>query len=235
VVNIPKDKDNYTEHIVKGSALIFFMSVLTNIVGYLIRIFLARSLTPEDYGLIYTAISLLGILNIMRNLGFSDTLRKKIPEYIVKKSYIKIKSAMIFSFIVEFAYTLAIFLIIFIFAGYLSDNLFHSLRGIDVLILLAISGIVQVFYGVIQSAFQGLKKVRLYTTLDFFVYLLRFVFIVALIPFGILALPLSYLITSIIMTVVAVTIFRFRFSFIAKAKAVITKKFSKRYCTFQHQ
>jgi len=211
---------------------IFVMSVAMNIIGYLMRIFLARSLAPADYGLIYAAISLLGLLNIFRNLGFSDTLRKKIPEYMVNKDYVKIKSSIVLSFIIEFVYMFIIFSIVFIFAGRLSEGLFESIRGVEVLVLLALSGLISVFNGIIQSAFQGLRKVRIYTSIDFLTYLLRFIFIIAFISFGVLALPYAYLLTAIIITATSFFIFRYKFPFITRAKTMLTRKFSKEILYF---
>lgn len=227
-----KKGKNYAEHVVKGSALIFFMAVVTNIIGYLIRIFLARSLTPADYGLVYAAISLLGLLNVFRNLGFSDTLRKKVPEYMVKRNFVKIKSATVLTFLIQLAYMFVIFLIVFVFAEALSGGLFGGERGIDVLIILALSGLASVVFKVTQSVLQGLHRVGLYTSIDFSIYALRIIFIIAFIPFGILALPYAYLSAAIIVSIISYLIFRFKFSFIAKAKTRISRKFSKEILYF---
>jgi len=212
--------------------MIFFMAIVTNIIGYLIRIYLARSLTPADYGLVYAAISLLGLLNVFRNLGFSDTLRKKIPEFMVKKNFVKIKSATILTFLIQFVYMSAIFIIVFVFAEILSGGLFGGIGGVNVLIILALSGLVSVVYKVLQSVLQGLHKVKVYTSLDFSIHFLRIIFIIVFIPFGVLALPYAYLSAAIIVSIMTVLIFRFKFSFIAKAKIKLDKKISKEILYF---
>jgi len=218
---------NYAEHIVKGSTFVFLIAILSNFIGYLIRIFLARSLTPQDYGLVYAALSLFGLLNIFRNMGFSDTLRKKIPEYLVKKNYVKIKSSIILTFIIQFTYMFAIFLLIVVLGPYFSEEIFNSLKGMNVIIFIALSGLLMVIYNILISTFQGLQKIKLYTTLNLFVYLLRFIFIIIFIPFGVLALPYSYVITAVIISFLSFILFKYQFPNIAQAKIKITRKFSK--------
>lgn len=223
---------NYAEHFVKGSVLIFFISILTNVISYLTRIFLARALTPVEYGLIYAVLSFLGLLNIFRTLGFSDTLRKKIPEYIINKNYVKIKSSIVFAFIINFLYMFAVFLIVFLFSGYFSSNVLGNIDGANVLIIIALSGVLTAGYGTIVAAFQGLHKVKIYSSLDFLTYLFRLIFIVALISLGVMAIAYSYLITSIITLILAFLIFNVKFSFITRAKIRINKKFSKEILYF---
>jgi len=207
---------NYAEHIVKGSTFVFLIAILSNFIGYLIRIFLARSLTPQDYGLVYAALSLFGLLNIFRNMGFSDTLRKKIPEYLVKKNYVKIKSSIILTFIIQFTYMFAIFLLIVVLGPYFSEEIFNSLKGMNVIIFIALSGLLMVIYNILISTFQGLQKIKLYTTLNLF-----------FIPFGVLALPYSYVITAVIISFLSFILFKYQFPNIAQAKIKITRKFSK--------
>jgi len=225
-------KRNYAEHIVKGSTFIFLISVAATIIGYLTRIFLARTLTPADYGLVYASLSLFGVLNIFRNMGFSETLRKKIPEYLVKKKYIKIKSSIILTFIIQFTYMFAIFLLIVVLGPYFSKEIFNSSKGMNAIVLIALSGLVMVIYNIFISAFQGLQKIKLYTMLNLSVYLLRFIFIIIFIPFGVLALPYSYVITAIIIALLSFMLFRYQFPYIAKAKTRITKQFSKEILYF---
>jgi len=159
-------------------------------------------------------------------------LRKKVPEYLVKKDYIKIKSAMILTFLIQFIYMFAIFLIILVFGKNFSQGLFDSLKGVNVIIFLGFSGLITVIYTILVSVFQGLQKIKIYTSLNFLLYVLRFGFIIILIPFGVLALPYSYLITASIIALLSFVIFRYQFPHIAKAKTRITKQFSKQILYF---
>ncbi|MEM7819490.1 MAG: flippase [Candidatus Aenigmatarchaeota archaeon] len=224
---------NYAEHIVKGSALIFIISIAMNLIGYLIRIFLAHSLTPTEYGLIYSTIAFLGLINIFRGLGMTDTLRKKIPEFLEKNNYVKIKSSIVFTFIIQSLYTVIIISLIFIFIKPITTNILKSYEGTIVLIILALSTLITVAYQVILASLQGLQSVKIYTTIDLLSYLMKFSFIVFLIvPFGVLALPYAYLFTAILMSIITYLIFRIKFSEIVKSKLEIDKNLTKEILYF---
>ena len=47
---------NYVEKIAKGSITIFLLSIIASIVGYLLRLFLARNLSVSDFGLFFSVI-----------------------------------------------------------------------------------------------------------------------------------------------------------------------------------
>jgi O-antigen/teichoic acid export membrane protein len=224
---------NYAEHIVKGSAFIFIISIITNFLGYVIRIFLARSLSPAEYGLIYAALSILGIANILRNMGMPDTLRKKVPEFLVKNSYVKIKSTMVFAFLLEFLYTIAIVSVIFIASDALAGNVLKSATGVPILLILCLSTLVTVGYQIINSTFQGLQRFKIYTLSDLSTYGLRTLFIVLFVaPFGVLALPYAYLTASVIMTIAVYIVFIKKFPKIIKARINLDKKLSKELLYF---
>jgi O-antigen/teichoic acid export membrane protein len=224
---------NYAEHIVKGSTFIFIVTLIANFIGYLIRIFLARSLTPAEYGLIYACLSILGIANVLRNLGMPETLKKKIPEFLVNNNYVKIKSTMILTFIIEFLYTVAIVSIIFIFSDTIAGSILKNTQGAPILIILCLSTLISVGYQIINSTFQGLHRFKIYTLSDLSTYVLRAAFLVVLIvPFGVLALPYAYMITSAIMTMVVYLVFIKKFPKIIKSKINLDKKISKEILYF---
>ena len=70
---------SYTERIVKGSAWVFFIGVAATIIGYLLRIFLARTLTVTEFGLFYAVLAFLSFFYWFKELGIGSDLVKYIP------------------------------------------------------------------------------------------------------------------------------------------------------------
>lgn len=211
-------KKNYAEHVVRGTALIFTATLATNIISYVIRIFLARSLTPEEFGLVYAAISFVALINIFQNFGLGQTLQKKIPEFIINRNYGKIKYAMKFSFSIQFTYAVIVFIFILLFSQQIADNIFRTSQAVPVLIVLSILGLVHVANQVVITSLQGLHRIKIYTALNFFNYIFRFIFVLLLIPLGVLALPYSQLAATAVFAVIGVLVFRVKFPEIIAAK-----------------
>ena len=65
-------------------------SVASAVIAYLIRIIMARTLTPEEVGLIFACLTLINILFFLKDFGIGQAVTKYIPEYVVKKQYNKI-------------------------------------------------------------------------------------------------------------------------------------------------
>ena len=103
--------------------------------GFFIRILYSKSLTPMEFGIIYSLLSFFSFILVFTNFGFSASLGHYIPKYIVAKKYEKIKNLFYYSFIIQFILTLLASIGIFIFASFIAENYFHNM---EVLIFLKI-------------------------------------------------------------------------------------------------
>ena len=94
-------KKDYTRIAIQGSIVIFIFSIISMVIGFLLRILVARSFTEAEYGLLYAVLALFAIFAIFRDLGLNPALVKYIPEFLAKKNNIKIKSSIKFAFIIQ--------------------------------------------------------------------------------------------------------------------------------------
>jgi len=78
---------DYVKKVVKGSLLLLFMSALGSLFTYFFRIYLARELTVEEYGLIFAVISLLLFVNVFRVMGVSDASTKYLAGFVAKRTF----------------------------------------------------------------------------------------------------------------------------------------------------
>ena len=131
-------------------------SIIT-IVGYILWIILAKFLVPEQYGIVFTVVSLFSVLSIITTFGMQESLPKLIPEF--KKSgaassmiFFAIKSAAIFSFAVSF--------LIYFFAEQLSTIFYGSMQMVLPLQFLAFVLFFGSMFFVLKAVLHGLQRFR---------------------------------------------------------------------------
>src|SRR3989344_5224899 len=137
---------NYAERIAKGSITIFLMSILGAVIGYAIRLFFARNLSMNDFGLFYAIFSFIGLFSLFRELGFSSSLTKFISEFYYKNKTREIKSSIIIVISIQFFIALLIFIPLFAFSEYISIFYFKTPDALLPFSIMLISYLMSVFF-----------------------------------------------------------------------------------------
>jgi len=183
----------YAKHFVKGSTIVFAVSVASNIVGLVLRVFLARSLNATDYGLFYAVFALVAMFGSFRDLGIGQAVVRNIPKYYVKKRYNLIKSSLAVLMTVQVLFSLAAAAILITFSDSLAMTIFGA-SGAS-LVLKGLSGwfVFEAIYYTFRGGFQGLQDFPSLSLLSFLEIFLPFVFVVALVLiFGISAARVAF-------------------------------------------
>src|SRR3989344_5071889 len=129
---------NYAEKIVKGGFIIFILGVITSVIGYLLRLYLARNLSVNEFGLFYAILVFLSFFWVFKEMGIGPAIAKYIPEFYVKKKFSDIKTSILSIFLIQFIIGLVIFILIFIFSDYISLIFFHDLAAKPIIHILSI-------------------------------------------------------------------------------------------------
>jgi len=79
--------ESYTQKAIKGTMLLFLITSIGALISYALRIILARSLTPAEYGLFYAVFVFISFFNIIRGIGVDYAVVSKIPALLIKKDY----------------------------------------------------------------------------------------------------------------------------------------------------
>ncbi|HIH24090.1 TPA: flippase [Candidatus Woesearchaeota archaeon] len=87
----------YTRKAFFGFLFVGVGAVFANMFGYLLRLLLARSLTVEEYGLIYSVMALFGLLSAFYSLGLTEAIAKYTSEFGVKRDDARIKEIVLWS------------------------------------------------------------------------------------------------------------------------------------------
>lgn len=159
-------KKDYTKMAIQGSIVIFTFSVVSIILGFLLRTFLVKNLTVAEYGLLYAVLAFFGLFGLFRGAGLNPALVKYIPEFLVKNEKGKIKWSLVFTTIVQVTVATLTLSIILYFSPILSNSFFKTEASIPIIFFIGLSFASSVPFHLMQSAFQGFQKMKLYALLD---------------------------------------------------------------------
>jgi len=233
VGNVPESKV-YAKRLVKGSAIIFVSLIASQFVAFLLRMFLARSLSVAEYGLFYAMFAFLSFFTLFRGLGFGSALIKYIPEFGAKKQFGKIKSSIVFSLALHAALSFFIVSLILIFSGEIVLGFFKTESAVPILQILLIWFLATIFL-LFGNVFIGFQNMAIYALLQFLRNLLIFLFaflLVGYFGFGIRGAAFAYLFEMLVIAVLAFAILRRKYPSIFRAKTFITKPLIKKLSTF---
>ena len=221
---------SHIKNAMKNSYFVLTLSVFGIFVGYMLRIFLSRTLSIEDFGLFYAVSAFIGLFTLIRYLGLNQALTKYIPEFLVKGDKNNIKTSITIVVIIQMLTVLAFTGIILVFHNSITYSLFKTDMADSVLILMTLSFLPSLFFMIFQSVFQGYQKLKTYALVEPARISLTFLFSVLLISMGVAGVALAYLIAAIITTLL------FFFSFyklgIMSAKTKINSDILKKILRF---
>lgn len=192
---------NYTKKALINVGIVFSISMAAAFFGYLVRIFFARNLSLEEFGLFYAVIAFIGLFSIFKSLGLDSALVFFIPKFLTESNFKKIKNSVIYVTIVLFITNLIFILFILLFANFIGFNFFKHNFASTVLILMAISFFIDSFVDLIKRIFQGFQRMALFSSIDLIrmILILIISFIFFKVGYGILSPVIAYIITPLIL------------------------------------
>ncbi|MFH1770931.1 MAG: flippase [archaeon] len=196
---------NYAKLAVRGAGFLFMSSVVSAGFAYLARIFLARSLSVEEFGLFFAVFSLFSFLELFKDLGLTSALIKYISEFRAKKQFNNIKTVSYMSGVIQLSFAFIISVIVVLMSRYLSTNYFKNEGAMPLIIILSIWFFVSTIQGWIFSIFYGFKRFFLFSFKDISRDVFYFISLVILLKLGYGVLSPAY--AWLIATIVSVVIF----------------------------
>ena len=169
---------NYTERIAKGGFIVLILSLFGSMLGYFLRIYLARNLTVFEFGLFFSVLSFVGIFSIFKDMGFGLSIARKIPQLKAKGQYSRIKSLVRHFFWIQVGLGITIFVFLFILSDYLAMNFFHDQSASLLIKILGAEYIIG--FPLFKFTLQGLEKSRLYSSIEPIRILLIFFFLLSI-------------------------------------------------------
>ncbi len=112
--------------LLRGFTVFTAGSALGAVCFYAYRVFLARVLQPEQYGLIFAVWALFSFVMPFRSLGFASAFVRFVPRFMQEGSAWKVKTAAIQLFVVQFATASMLAIAVFLFQDVLATSYFRS-------------------------------------------------------------------------------------------------------------
>ena len=220
----------YFKRLTKGTITIFMFIGLSALVGYILKVFFARTITQEDIGLFYSTLSFIGFFSVIRDLGISDSLVYFIPKFLAQKSKEKIKTTINLGIKIQISISIIFIALTLLFSKTLSNLYFHNSKAGVILIFLSFFYLVDSFQETLYRSFQGFQNMFLNQLIDFSFLVISTLGIVAvtLLKLDIVYLGLIYFLSSLINSIIFSFVFlKKTFPDFFKVKTLKSVKFSK--------
>lgn len=235
---LPKD---YARRFVRGGTTLFVGLVGATVFALALRMFLARALTKEDFGLFYGMLALVSMFTLFRGFGVSPALVKFIPEFKAKRKYDAIKSSIHIAMSIEAMISLTVGLALFFLPGKIAPLVLSREVSPGTLstatTLLRILGVwfaVGWIYVMFGSVFQGFQEMLL-AAVDMFLNPLIFSLVIVFVSFfhqGVEGVAYAYVGAVSVMGLAWYLFFRKRHPEVLMARTSITKPLVKKLYLF---
>ncbi len=154
-----KEYERAVKTMAKGAGIGFIGLLLGKAFAYLTRIFIARNLGPDAYGLISMGLAIVNILTTLCLLGLNPGLTRFIAFYMGKRRLDKVKGAIISSFKITLPISIFFSFLLFFFSKNLA--LFFSKPSLTLIFcILSLSLPFSVAINLFHSIFLGFKQVK---------------------------------------------------------------------------
>ena len=218
---------SYTKKAIKGFSIVFFISIISAFVGYLIRIVLARNLSVAEYGLFFSVFTMISFLAIFNNLGVPEALVKFVSEFLVKKKFNQIKSLIIISFLAQVLTGFILAIVLFFLSNFLAKTYFKTQLAVPVILWFILILFLYNLRTLVKNIYQAFQRMVTYALM----YLIENILILVIILFflifrkgifiAIYSHILAYVIILIFFTAGLFKVFNFlEHKFIVKKKDV---------------
>lgn len=210
----------------KNLVLIYIFTFLTAIFGYLIKMFLARILSPNEFGILFAIIGFLLLIAIFTELGFTYSLNYFGVEAYVNKKWDDLSFFFILSFTLRFILTILFSIFLFYFGDFLLINYFGiSLIYLDLFYVLIGYFVFVNLKSVVFQIFNIRGDYYFLNFLNFLEKIITFLILILIFSYSknIIFLSSSYFITMIIIFLISSYIlfstnkgeisFKFKFKF----------------------
>ncbi len=206
----------YAQIAIKTSLAIFLGAVLSGLAAYGTRMVLTRALSVTEYGLFYGVFSFVSFFLLFRDFGLPTAIIKYVADFHAKKKYHELKTAIVSVTLVQFASSVIIAVVLFVFADLIAISYFKELKAALLLKLFVIYIFTSLFAILLKAILMGFRS-KFFPFFELFKNTtnLLFLLIAAPLSFGVLLPLFGQIVSWIIMIVICIYILlkhHFRFS-----------------------
>jgi O-antigen/teichoic acid export membrane protein len=154
------------DKLIKKGFWLYLFAFLIAPTGYIIKLIAARTMDPEDIGLFYAILGLIGVVSSYNDLGLTESLQYFLPHYLIDKDYIKAKSLLVTTWVIQFVSGIMIGIVLRIMAPWLANHYFQSSQAIEILRRFCLYFLVVNLFQVMQSLFLAAQDTKISNGID---------------------------------------------------------------------
>jgi O-antigen/teichoic acid export membrane protein len=156
----------HLEKAIKGSAYVTAFAFLSGFIAYFVRVFLARTLTPYDYGLFYAIFTFVAFFFAFADLGTLNALVKFVSDFIAKKDFMNVARTIKIIATIVFACSGTLAILIIAFSQYLAESYFQDPSARIILISFAAYVIFRTTGTLIRNLLKSHQKFLAFSLLE---------------------------------------------------------------------
>lgn len=153
-------KDQALKSVARGAGIVFIGVIIGRVLGYLIRMVIARFLGPASYGLISLGIAGVEIATILALVGLPTAIGRYVSYYRAKGEESKVRGIIRSSLSISLPSGVAIGILVFFLSGYISLKIFKEPHLLPILKSFAAIVPLYTLVWVCSSIFTGFKKME---------------------------------------------------------------------------
>ena len=226
---------DYAKYMARGSAITFVVMVATAMVVFGLRVLLARSLSPEDYGLLFSIIALVSFFSVFRHLGLDIAVAKFLPEFRAKKRLDDIKSTISTALVLQTVMAILISLALIVLSEWLSRSFFDTPAARPIIIIMSVWFLVMVSERFLKGIFRGFQDMMRRSGVELFRMMFTFGLVAAVIFLvgpDLVGIALAYTFGAIFTTALLYMLLQRKYSSLLERRGSITKSLAKKLLTF---
>jgi O-antigen/teichoic acid export membrane protein len=159
---------SYATRVLRGVALVLVFTVLANVMGYFLRLYLGRNFSVAEFGLVYSVFSLFGFLALFVYLGFTESVVKYASDFRAKKQSAKAVQAVVSVFWVEMAASILMAIAAIALAQWLATYYFRIPEAATLVVIYGLAMALSPFESMFLAVFQAYQKPLFYSTMQLF-------------------------------------------------------------------
>ncbi len=203
---------------------LYVITILTGLVGYSLRILLARNLSVADYGLFYAVYSFIFFFAPFRDLGLGEATIYFTNKYLVKKNYSNLKTIAILGLVPQIILGIIFSIVFIVLSDYLSIHVFKAAIAKPMIIAFSILFAFQTIVPTLSQLFLALHEVLVWKLSDLLKMSLFFVITLALFQFN--KTPLVPTIARVVGTIIVILLLFIYF--LVKYKNIVNAPFNNK-------
>lgn len=169
------------EKFLKKGFWLYLFSFIMAPIWYIIKIIISGELSVDEVGILYWIISLITLLCAYNDFGVTESLNHFIPKFITEKRYDKVKSIIVYSFILQGITSILLTAFFFFGADIIAQHYLKNTAAVEALKIFSLFfigiNIFQIFWNFflsVQNTFYSklADLIRLFCVLLFTLYIL---------------------------------------------------------------